>query len=72
MTRKRLAAEQVMCCRLNFFPQRWLHIPKLDIEIFYFFGKINLYANLNPRANLVSPRAIRWSSIMHPCTSPWA
>ncbi|CAL5219348.1 g1164 [Coccomyxa viridis] len=39
--------------RLNFFPQRWLHVPKLDIEIFYFFGKINLYANLNPRANLV-------------------
>ncbi len=43
-----------MRCRLNFFPQRWLHVPKLDIEIFYFFGKINLYANLNPRANLVS------------------
>ncbi|CAK0743466.1 hypothetical protein CVIRNUC_001472 [Coccomyxa viridis] len=39
--------------RLNFFPQRWLKMPKLDIELFYFFGKINLYANMNPRANLV-------------------
>lgn len=29
-------------------------MPKLDVEIFYFFGKINLYANLCPRANLVS------------------
>ena len=28
-------------------------MPKLDIELFYFFGKINLYANMNPRANLV-------------------
>lgn len=43
------------CCRLNFFPQRWLEVPKLDIEIFYFFGKINMYANLSPRANLVRP-----------------
>ena len=43
-------------CRLNFFPQRWLKMPKLDIELFYFFGKINLYANMNPRANLVRPR----------------
>lgn len=56
---------QVVCCRLNFFPQRWLHIPKLDIEIFYFFGKINLYANLNPRANLVRPLACLWFPVMH-------
>lgn len=28
-------------------------MPKLDLELFYFFGKINLYANMNPRANLV-------------------
>jgi len=50
------AAEWDFCCRLNFFPQRWLKVPKLDIEIFYFFGKINLYANMNPRANLASPQ----------------
>ena len=36
-------------------------MPKLDIELFYFFGKINLYANLNPRANLVRSKCQRHS-----------
>ena len=34
-------------------------MPKLDIELFYFFGKINLYANMNPRANLVRVKCQR-------------
>ena len=50
----RQAAIDVGTVRLNAFPDSSTRVPKLDIELFYFFGKINMYVNLVPRANLVS------------------
>ena len=39
--------------RINVFPDASTALPKLDIELFHFFGRINMYVNLVPRANLV-------------------
>jgi hypothetical protein len=40
--------------RINVFPDASTLLPKLDIELFHFFGRVNMYVNLVPRANLVS------------------
>ena len=48
------AAIDIGTVRLNVFPDSSTRAPKLDIEFFYFFGKINMYVNLVPRTNLVS------------------
>lgn len=39
--------------RINVFPDGSRVLPKLDVELFYFFGQINMYINLAARANLV-------------------
>lgn len=39
--------------RLNVLPDTKRRVPKLDVELFYWFGNINMYVNLLPRANLV-------------------
>ena len=38
--------------RINVFPDASTRLPKLDLELFHFFGRINMYINLVPRANL--------------------
>lgn len=40
--------------RINVFPDGGRVLPKLDVELFYFFGQINMYVNLAARANLVT------------------
>lgn len=39
--------------RINVFPDQSTALPKLDVELFYFFGQINMYVNLAARSNLV-------------------
>lgn len=39
--------------RVNVFPDDTRVLPKLDVELFYFFGQINMYINLAARSNLV-------------------
>ncbi|KAK9829023.1 hypothetical protein WJX72_003477 [[Myrmecia] bisecta] len=48
-----LVAMDVGTVRINAFPDSTTRIPKLDIELFHFFGKVAMYVNLLPRANLV-------------------
>lgn len=38
--------------RINVFPDASTRLPKLDLELFHFFGRVNMYINLVPRANL--------------------
>ncbi len=38
---------------MNVFPDQSRPLPKLDVELFYFFGQINMYINFAARANLV-------------------
>ena len=45
--------------RINVFPDASTRLPKLDLELFHFFGRINMYINLVPRANL--------ARLSHPC-----
>lgn len=40
--------------RINVFPDDSRVLPKLDVELFYFFGQINMYVNFAARANLVT------------------
>ncbi|EIE25511.1 hypothetical protein COCSUDRAFT_52897 [Coccomyxa subellipsoidea C-169] len=39
--------------RINVFPDQTLSVPKLDIELFFFFGRINMYINFVARTDLV-------------------
>ncbi len=39
--------------RINIFPDQTVSVPKLDIELFYFFGQINMYVNFVARTDLV-------------------
>ncbi|CAL8460820.1 g351 [Coccomyxa elongata] len=39
--------------RINVFPDQTVSVPKLDIELFYFFGRINMYVNFVARTDLV-------------------
>lgn len=49
--------------RINVFPDASTTLPKLDIELFHFFGCVNMYVNLVPRANLArATRALRVGS----------
>jgi len=32
--------------RINVFPDTSTLLPKLDIELFHFFGRVNMYVNL--------------------------
>ena len=41
--------------RINVFPDASTRLPKLDLELFHFFGRVNMYINLVPRANLARP-----------------
>lgn len=41
--------------RVNVFPDASTRLPKLDLELFHFFGRVNMYLNLVPRANLACP-----------------
>ncbi len=45
--------------RINVFPDTSTLLPKLDIELFHFFGRVNMYVNLVPRANLVRLPLVR-------------
>lgn len=54
MTRSLQAMRDIGVVRVNAFPNATTRAPKLDVELFYWFGKINVYINLVPRANLVS------------------
>jgi len=39
--------------RINIFPDQTVRVPKLDIELFFFFGRINMYINFVARTDLV-------------------
>ncbi|BDA41745.1 hypothetical protein COCOBI_02-5380 [Coccomyxa sp. Obi] len=39
--------------RINVFPDQTTSVPKLDVELFYFFGRINMYVNFVARTDLV-------------------
>jgi hypothetical protein len=39
--------------RINIFPDQTLSVPKLDVELFFFFGRINMYINFVARTDLV-------------------
>ena len=61
--------------RVNVFPREWTRVPKLDVELFYFFGKINMYCNFAARANLVSSPTLaegcrQSSQPIHQCLLP--
>ena len=54
--------------RINVFPDASARLPKLDLELFHFFGRVNMYVNLVPRANLARPypgRLHMGASAMH-------
>jgi hypothetical protein len=55
--------------RINVFPDASTLLPKLDLELFHFFGRVNMYVNLVPRANLVRPPCRRPGAPRQPAAS---